>query len=79
MRKCGIKSESGPDYLIIDGGFPQAASISTYDDHRMAMAFATLAAKVEGMTIESPSVVNKSFPNFWEILRQIGINGETVE
>ena len=40
-------------------------SISTYDDHRMAMAFAPLATKVS-IQIEDPNVVSKSYPTFWE-------------
>jgi len=39
--------------------------ISTYDDHRMAMAFAPLATKVP-IVIEDPNVVSKSYPTFWE-------------
>ncbi|MFZ3272790.1 MAG: 3-phosphoshikimate 1-carboxyvinyltransferase, partial [Lutibacter sp.] len=40
-------------------------SIATYDDHRMAMAFAPLAVKV-AIEIEDPGVVSKSYPTFWE-------------
>jgi 3-phosphoshikimate 1-carboxyvinyltransferase len=39
--------------------------IETYDDHRMAMAFAPLATKMD-VTIDNPSVVNKSYPGFWK-------------
>jgi len=39
-------------------------SIATYNDHRMAMAFAPLALKVP-IQIENPEVVSKSYPNFW--------------
>lgn len=40
-------------------------AIATYDDHRMAMAFAPLALKVP-LQIEDPNVVSKSYPTFWE-------------
>ena len=40
-------------------------SISTYDDHRMAMAFAPLATKVS-IQIEEANVVSKSYPTFWK-------------
>lgn len=46
-------------------------SISTYEDHRMAMAFAPLATQIP-ITIEDPSVVNKSYPRFWEHMKQAG-------
>ncbi|MDR3652380.1 MAG: 3-phosphoshikimate 1-carboxyvinyltransferase [Paludibacter sp.] len=49
-------------------------SISTYEDHRMAMAFAPAALKCP-ITIENPEVVSKSYPNFWEDLEQLAVNG----
>jgi len=48
-------------------------NITTYNDHRMAMAFAPLALKVP-ITIEDASVVSKSYPTFWEGLKTIGFN-----
>jgi 3-phosphoshikimate 1-carboxyvinyltransferase len=45
--------------------------IATYDDHRMAMAFAPLAVKV-AIEIEDAGVVSKSYPTFWEDFAQIG-------
>jgi len=46
-------------------------SIATYDDHRMAMAFAPLAFKVP-VVIKDAKVVSKSYPTFWEDLRSLG-------
>jgi 3-phosphoshikimate 1-carboxyvinyltransferase len=46
-------------------------SISTYQDHRMAMAFAPLALKVP-IVIENAEVVSKSYPTFWEDYKQFG-------
>ena len=45
---------------------------ATYEDHRMAMAFAPLAAKAT-VTIEDPEVVNKSYPRFWDDLAAAGL------
>lgn len=45
--------------------------IATYNDHRMAMAFAPLALKTK-IEIENAEVVSKSYPNFWTDLEQIG-------
>jgi 3-phosphoshikimate 1-carboxyvinyltransferase len=45
--------------------------IATYQDHRMAMAFAPLALKVP-ITIENADVVSKSYPTFWEDLEKFG-------
>jgi 3-phosphoshikimate 1-carboxyvinyltransferase len=47
-------------------------SISTYDDHRMAMAFAPLCLKTKSILIEEPNVVSKSYPLFWEDLKKLG-------
>jgi 3-phosphoshikimate 1-carboxyvinyltransferase len=44
--------------------------IATYNDHRMAMAFAPLALKVP-IIIENAEVVSKSYPDFWEDLKQL--------
>ncbi len=48
-------------------------SIATYQDHRMAMAFAPLALKVN-LIIEDTEVVSKSYPNFWGDLKYLGIS-----
>ncbi len=46
-------------------------SIATYNDHRMAMAFAPLALKTS-IIIENSEVVSKSYPTFWDDLKEIG-------
>jgi 3-phosphoshikimate 1-carboxyvinyltransferase len=58
--------------LIPSSHLPDSVSINTYHDHRMAMAFAPLAAimKVE---IEDPSVTRKSYPKFWDDVKQLGV------
>ncbi|HEY0055022.1 MAG TPA: 3-phosphoshikimate 1-carboxyvinyltransferase, partial [Pedobacter sp.] len=52
--------------------FPDKITIKTYDDHRMAMAFAPLALKINQLEIEEPEVVGKSYPMFWEHLKHAG-------
>lgn len=46
--------------------------IDTYDDHRMAMAFAPLAVFIPGIVIRDAEVVEKSYPGFWHDLREAG-------
>lgn len=48
-------------------------TIATYQDHRMAMAFAPLALRVP-LVIENAEVVSKSYPEFWNDLEQLGIH-----
>ena len=59
-------------YTISSGDMPDHVEIDTYEDHRMAMAFAPLAMKLD-ITIRNPAVVNKSYPEFWEEVKKAGI------
>ncbi|MEB2782967.1 3-phosphoshikimate 1-carboxyvinyltransferase, partial [Algoriphagus sp. C2-6-M1] len=52
---------------------PAAVKIHTYEDHRMAMAFMPLITKTR-VSIEDPSVVNKSYPSFWKHCQLAGIS-----
>lgn len=74
LRKMRIRTESpNNNILIVYGGNPKAATIDTYNDHRMAMSFAVAGSKLEHMKINNPLVVKKTFPDFWEKLKNIGI------
>ena len=74
LFKMGIKTDSpDADTLIIYGGNPHAATIDTYGDHRMAMSFAVAASRLKGMHINNPEVVGKTFPQFWDTIKTIGI------
>ena len=46
--------------------------INTYEDHRMAMAFAPAAILYPGIRIDNPHVVSKSYPHFWDDMRRAG-------
>ena len=50
----------------------QELGIDTYEDHRMALAFAPYAMKQEGLIINNPQVVTKSYPKFWKDLKSTG-------
>lgn len=69
LAKMGIHAEDTHDTLTIYGGEPRGATIDTYGDHRMAMAFAVAVKKLPGMKICHPEVVNKTFPTFWDQLQ----------
>ena len=58
--------------------FNNNVQISTYNDHRMAMAFATIAIKTD-LFIEDPDVVSKSYPNFWKDLKTLGFDIQEIE
>jgi 3-phosphoshikimate 1-carboxyvinyltransferase len=78
LAKMGIKTESTEDTLTIYGVNPKRAEISTYSDHRMAMAFAVAASTLPGMSIQDPDVVNKTFPAFWKTLASLGIKSKSI-
>jgi 3-phosphoshikimate 1-carboxyvinyltransferase len=52
--------------------------IDTYEDHRMAMAFAPACIMFPGLKIDNPGVVSKSYPNFWNDLKQVGFLIEEI-
>ena len=51
-------------------------SVATYDDHRMAMAFAVAGLAVPGVTLEDPACVEKTFPDFFDYLDQLRQNAK---
>ena len=75
LRKLGYVLESRNDAELIWNGERCEASmapIDTYEDHRMAMAFAPLSMVFPGLRIKDPQVVSKSYPHFWADLRHAG-------
>lgn len=66
LNKMKIKSKITNDSITVIGGNPKKAVIETYEDHRMAMAFAVAKLKIPELKIKNPGVVKKSFPEFWE-------------
>ena len=73
LEKVGAGVEIDAESLRVFGHNAklQSASIATYNDHRMAMAFAPLAILIP-LTIEESFVVEKSYPDFWKHLSSIG-------
>lgn len=79
LRKVGIVIRDHNDCeLIWEGGRcePSWEPIDTYEDHRMAMAFAPLAMVFPQVRINHPEVVSKSYPRFWDDLRSAGFRVE---
>lgn len=75
LRKVGyVLKDENDNTLIWDGErcAPTYEPIDTYEDHRMAMAFAPIALKLPQLEINHPEVVSKSYPHFWEDLKKAG-------
>ncbi len=68
---CDLVEDNEIYHLKTSEAFvPEKLEIATYEDHRMAMAFAPLALVFPQVTILEPSVVEKSYPDFWLHLEQ---------
>jgi len=75
LTKLGAEISVTHDALYLKSSLTikENISISTYQDHRMAMAFAPLALKVP-IQINEAEVVSKSYPDFWEDLKKVGFS-----
>ena len=62
---------SDGDLMIVPPERVRPARIETYDDHRMAMSFAVAGLRAEGIVIQNPGCVAKTFPDFFERLREL--------
>ncbi len=69
--ECGTFAEDGKEGIYICHGTPQPAHIKTFDDHRMAMAFAVTGLVADGIVIENPMCCRKTFENFFDVLEAV--------
>ncbi|ABS76509.1 3-phosphoshikimate 1-carboxyvinyltransferase [Coxiella burnetii] len=79
LQKLGIAAESLPDGVIIQGGTLEGGEVNSYDDHRIAMAFAVAGTLAKGsVRIRNCDNVKTSFPNFVELANEVGMNVKGV-
>ena len=72
LRKLGVGAEASPDALRISPTTDlHGARIATYDDHRMAMSFALAGLRIDGVEIEDPECVAKTWPDYFSVLDAI--------
>lgn len=87
LRKLGVQIEVEDDSVMSWEGPERQAqgdvpylqptpdtAIDTYDDHRMAMAFAPAALVLDSIDINNPEVVSKSYPRFWQDMQDAGFD-----
>ncbi|RZK79715.1 MAG: 3-phosphoshikimate 1-carboxyvinyltransferase [Pedobacter sp.] len=75
LSKIGVELiESDLVYTLNTDGlaFPDKVTFKTYEDHRMAMAFAPLALVINEVVLEDMDVVEKSYPDYWKDLEKAG-------
>jgi 3-phosphoshikimate 1-carboxyvinyltransferase len=68
LQRCGVDAIEHDDGFTVVGGTPHGSPIRTYGDHRMAMSFAVLGLRVDGIDIDDPGCVAKTFPGFFDVL-----------
>ncbi len=65
LRKLGVQVEEYPDGLKITPGTVTPTAVDTYQDHRMAMAFAVTGLRTAGVRINDPACTQKTFPDYF--------------
>jgi 3-phosphoshikimate 1-carboxyvinyltransferase len=74
LRKLGVSVDAHDDGLTVHGSQNQqfkAATVDTYNDHRMAMSFSLAALRIPGVRIANPKCVDKTYPRFFDDLSQL--------
>jgi 3-phosphoshikimate 1-carboxyvinyltransferase len=68
LRRLGAVATETDDGLTIEPAPLRGATLSTHHDHRLAMAFGLIGLRVDGVEIDDPGVVTKSWPGYWKML-----------
>lgn len=71
LRRLGIDAREEPDGFTVRPGAVRPATVRTYGDHRMAMAFALVGLRTPGVQIADPGCVVKTFPGYWQLLEEL--------
>jgi len=71
LLKFGSDVVEHDDGLTISPAELTGATVETHDDHRLAMAFSIIGARVPGTVITNPGVTSKSWPSYWEDLNEM--------
>lgn len=71
LKALGANAFTNGDDIFIEPAPVCPCLITTFSDHRVAMAFALAGLKAGGITIDDPSCCSKTFPNFFKILEEL--------
>ncbi len=71
LRKLGARVDEAPDGLTIQPESLRAATVDTYDDHRMAMSLALAGLRIPGVVIKDPHCTRKTYPDYFDDLASI--------
>lgn len=74
LQKMGVRIEEHRDgFTVYPGDLPQGTVLDPHDDHRNAMVFALIGTQVNGVQILDPGCVSKTCPNYFDLLRSLGV------
>ena len=76
LQKLGVRADNHGDGFTVQSGEPASGVIETYDDHRIAMAFTVLGLVSDGIAINNSECVSKTFPEFFEYIDQLRLEGD---
>ncbi len=71
LSRAGVAVEEYPDGVKIYPGQPRPACIETFEDHRVAMAFAVMGLRAEGICIQDPLCCKKTFEDYFSVLEDL--------
>lgn len=71
LTRLGVRCDEEDDALTIYPSTPKAGTVQTYDDHRIAMAFALIGLRIEGIAIANPMCCRKTFETYFDVLEQL--------
>jgi 3-phosphoshikimate 1-carboxyvinyltransferase len=71
LRMLGVQTDVGHDWMRIYPSTPHGGRVNCHRDHRIAMAFSILGLRVDGITLDDPQCVGKTFPGFFDYLGRL--------
>jgi 3-phosphoshikimate 1-carboxyvinyltransferase len=72
LTRMGIAVREDAKKMTITGGMPHGATIDSKNDHRIAMAFSILGAMAGDTIIQNAECVSKTFPEYWDVFKNLG-------
>lgn len=72
MQRMGIRVQEEEDRILITGTTPRGTIIDSMGDHRIAMAFSILGTVAGDTIIEGAECVSKTYPEYWDVLKNLG-------
>ena len=79
LNRCSVPVSVEKNRMLVTGGSARGSRVSSFNDHRVAMAFGVLGSATGGMIVEDAGCVAKTYPGFWDDLCSLGVEVERSE